>query len=612
MPNRISEEAIRKFLRSKYEEENDLEVDRFGDGEDLSKGSGSHGVKRFVEQGLLAQPGVTVETFDSPEAEELMLHARKNSMGVVALDPTGVKLDVEEPTLTPAPAALKTGVAANAGRGVLKAVRGSTATADLEQQGPEIQAPDMSDPSVTHMYDSDQEPTQIPQAQPEPIHEQPTKPPTAQTQSSVQAPPQRPGAPQDDSAYYAALKGIATAGRGSVALGNMDLGGGYYDQKIKQEGQKQANYQAGEQDWRTQNAAMLRQKFQADESQKQRDLTGGHYSKLEEGAAADRTERNRHNIEMEKRQVPGMSADGLSKQQTAQIAKADSDLPGVDTVNAMNRLMEEVRFREGPASTAGQEEGKSAEAWVRAGTSLVPFVGKQAGDVVGPMAGDYVRKGRRAEGLMQDANHIMMNLVIESSGKAFTQEEVKKRMEILGMALKQGPEAFDRAFENLATDLGDRTKRYMATRDPKVAEELNKRGVVPHIETRDEQEQRRGKKPPVKGVEVPGNPAYNSSEDRRDANLYTRNSAAAIDAAQEAEFDPVAKVQQSLRRGREVGTVDGEDGPGPKGWDGVLGTDHWFDKAIDWTKKKFSEKDAIQVAKDNEDEEKRRKRNPTQ
>lgn len=377
---------------------------------------------------------------------------------------------------------------------------------------------------------------------------------------------QREHAPEDRSGYYAALKQIATSFGGN---------GGYYDTKIKQEEAQQGNYKA-------QLAAHLKNQYRTDAlDEKKREFA------IKEKDA----ETNRGLLEEQRKTGNELRARGqdilAGNQTNKQVLDFNKELPEEDTVSSLNRIMGRV---DDPSPIQGFEEGKNAGKFLR----VVPY---GIGDKLADTAGNMARHGTEAEGLMQDAETVMLGIVNKTSGKAFTERELDLAMARLGQAAGQSEDAFRRAYKQTMGNVQNRINRYYQAQSPSAQGEIDRRGIIPKIQPQAPGYAPKGAGPvnrPTGGIDV----------------SFPGGSPPPIDTS-----IPVKEPQQQRYEQLSPEELQGAQQLG-KGAAGFIRNHHLNDTAsdvYDWVKAKFGTKiDAVENAKkmqsDKESRERARKK----
>lgn len=301
---------------------------------------------------------------------------------------------------------------------------------------------------------------------------------------------QRPHAPENQSAYWAALKDIATAGKGSEAFAGMDLGGGYYDARMKQEAAKQAGYQTELKDWQQRTRDALKQKYESGEKEKDRAVTRArdagtvaHYKALEsnltgDNARADRqlTETERHNRAMEARK-PGKGLtinNGVDlrghaplkpAQEEAGVKEAEKHVMDPEVVSSYKEVMDRLND---PTPLEGMDAAAAAEQ----GFSYIP----KLGPIIGEGVGNVIR-GQEGNSLVQKLENVKDEIRKRVTGAAMTDKERTDFRKRLG--INQGDSEFRIAIKREMEGEFTKYKQWFDAQHPQVQQRLLDAGQGP-------------------------------------------------------------------------------------------------------------------------------------
>jgi hypothetical protein len=275
--------------------------------------------------------------------------------------------------------------------------------------------------------------------------------------SDAQNAMQRERAPENNSAYWAALKGIANAS------GRNAHGTAYYDAKMAEEQQAQKN-------WQARLAQELTSKYRTDQmKEKQREFD----VKTEENRLKAEELKNYREaqVEMQKQRLASGDehAEAIQRRfNETKIQKVVSEMPQPRTVDAFKRIRKRL---EDPTEIQGWDTAKTFDKAGRVSGVLSP-----TGIPFQIFANEW-RKGTEAEGMMQD----VMAISLDTSGKVLNEQEMANVEKRLGLAAGQSQAAFRNALRNELEAAEQRVDLYIRSQSPEVQAELDKRGVRPNF-----------------------------------------------------------------------------------------------------------------------------------
>lgn len=302
---------------------------------------------------------------------------------------------------------------------------------------------------------------------------------TVTTNNDAQKATEKERAPEDRSAYWAALKGMANAS------GMNEQGVGYYDAKISEE--KQAH-----KDWQSRLAADLTAKYRNDQmKEKQREFD---LKAQENRLKAQENANYREAMLTNKKDAQDAIQSRFNENK---IQKVLGEMPSPRTVDAMKRLSKRL---ENPREIQGWDTAKTFDKAGRVSGVLQP-----TGIPFQVFANEW-RKGTEAEGMMQDVMAVFQGIQLETSGKVINQQEMENIEKRLGMAAGQSQAAFRNAMRNELSGISQRVDLYYRAQSPDVQEEIKKRGILPDLSPA----QSTGYAPEVKW-RAPGSPEAGSS-----------------------------------------------------------------------------------------------------
>ncbi len=295
-------------------------------------------------------------------------------------------------------------------------------------------------------------------------------------------------APKDRSGYYAALKQIADSSY--RMMGQTAPTHDYYTAKMGQE-------QAGQEAWRSQMAAALKQKFADAEldkrlgaqgaiSQAQIDAANARAGAGEAGrnartVAAQRAMDERARLDreaaLERAKVMAGARMGtpeapLKPAQVEQhVTQAMKEKPSSAGLAAAQRLSERLKD---PKELGGWD---TAGAWQKT-VGKAPFIGGVVGEAGGQMIRG-VMGGDDSKAVYQDSMTMLQEISKETSGLALSQQEIEKVQSRMGLFGSE--EEFRRGMDNELKAVQEKVRDWYNSQAPQVKAQLDSRGVVPEF-----------------------------------------------------------------------------------------------------------------------------------
>jgi hypothetical protein len=315
----------------------------------------------------------------------------------------------------------------------------------------------------------------------------------------------RPHGVQDQSAYWAALKDMASGFDGFAGFQGMKATTGYYDARMKEEGNKQAQYGKDVAGWQQQTRDALRQKFEGEQKGLDRDLTSsrnkalseqaaaqlaattGHYRALEGNIAGDNTradrqltESERHNRAMEARKHGGGVTinNGVDLKGHAPLKPAQEEVAmrNAEKHQIPEGVEDDYKFLEGrlndPTPLSGMDLAAGIEEGMGATLGKVPYIGDK---IVDGMAGAAL--SQESKDVMERVHRMKDRTKVKTTGMAANPTEIADLRKRLGM--NRGDANFRLAVKNeIEADVKEYNE-WFKTQHPQIQQRLIEAGEGP-------------------------------------------------------------------------------------------------------------------------------------